>query len=349
MATNRRARFANALFRNAGLKLLALLVAVMTFYAIRREIRFELSYVVPVHVEVEKGVAVLEQNPRSVRITLRGSQDDLRHLDQKQLKVVVRPRGTTLDGSTSVPLRPRDVRGAGRFRPVHISHQYVAVSFDREVEKEVSVAEPQLIGTPVLGRAELDYRPKTVRIRGSERGLRDKDTVQTEHVSVDGRDRPFSTHVRIVPPHEIWVSEVDPPVVDVDVRIVTEAATREWKDLPVQAVLDPAQATGVTFDPSRVTVALQGRARVLERITADSLMVFVRCTGLDPGASYELPVKAHVPGNPDVVPTVTPATVKVILAPVHMDGLGLERPILPAVATNRPAARSNDATKQTKP
>jgi len=336
----------NALFKNSGLKLLALLVAVMAFYAIRREISFELTYVIPVVVEVEKGIAVLDQNPRNVQIVLRGSQDDVRHLNQKQLKVVVRPKDTILDGSTSVPLRPRDVKGAGRFRVVDISHAFVAVSFDREAEKEMAVSAPQIVGAPVVGRVELEYQPHRVRIRGSERGLRDKHTVQTEHVNVDGRDRSFFTQVRVIPPDKIWVSAVNPPFVNVDVKIVTEAATREWKGISVQAVLGTAQDTAVTFDPPRVAVALRGPARVLERITGDSLLVFVRCSDLDPAASYELPVNVHLYGNPDVLASVDPPTVKVTLAPVRMGGVHLDRPLVPALSTNRPLTRKYYGPKQ---
>ena len=346
MASSKLQSLFNAMFRNSGLKLLALLVGVMAFYAIRREISFELTYVIPVVVEVEKGIAVLDQNPRNVQIALRGSQDDVRHLDQKQLKVVVRPKDTMLDGTTSVPLRPRDVKGAGRFRVVDISHAYVAVSFDRESEKEMAVAEPQIIGSPVVGRAELEYQPRKVMIRGSERGLRDKHTVQTEHVNVDGHDRSFATQVRVIPPDKIWVSDVNPPFINADVKIVTEAATREWKEIPVQAVLDTAQDTTVTFDPARVTVALRGAARVLERITGDSLLVFVRCSDLDPAASYELPVNVHLSGNPDVLTSVEPPTVKVTLGPVRMGRVHLDRPLVPELSTNRPLTRKHHGPKQ---
>jgi hypothetical protein len=334
------------MFRNSGLKLLALLVAIMAFYAIRREISFELTYVIPVVVEVEKGIAVLDQNPRNVQIVLRGSQDDVRHLDQKKLKIIVRPKDTMLDGATSVPLRPRDVKGAERFRVVDISHAYVAVSFDREAEKEMDVAEPQIIGTPVVGRAELDYQPKKVRIRGSERGLRDEHTVHTEHVNVDGHDRSFSTQVRVLAPDKIWVSAIHPPFVNVDVKVVTEAATREWKGIRVQALLDASQDVIVTFDPPRVTVALHGPGRALEAITADSLLAFVRCSGLDPEATYELPVKVHLSGNADVLSSVEPSTVKVTLTAARMGNIHLDRPIIPAVSTNRLSTRKNHGSKQ---
>lgn len=336
----------NALFRNAGLKLLALLVAVMAFYAIRREISFELTYVIPVVIEVDKGIAILDQNPRNVQITLRGSQDDVRHLDQKQLKVVVKPRDTMLDGATSVPLRLRDVKGADRFRVVDISHAYVAVSFDREAEKEMAVGEPQVIGAPLVGSVELEYEPRKVRIRGSERGLRENDTVQTEHVNVDGRERSFMTQVRVIPPDEIWVSAVEPPVINVSVKIITEAATREWKGIPVQAVMDAAQATSVTFEPATVTVALRGPVRALERVTAEAMLVFVRCSDLDPAASYELPVKVHLPGNPELLATVQPSTVKATLAPVQVGGVGLDRPFIPIVSTNRSLTWKNHGAKQ---
>ena len=84
---------------NAGLKLLALILAALSFYAIRGVTSFEVRYDVPVEVSVEKGTAILEQDAEAVQVTFRGSPEDLRHVEQSQLRAVVKPKTRDFGGT----------------------------------------------------------------------------------------------------------------------------------------------------------------------------------------------------------------------------------------------------------
>ena len=76
---NRYLRGVRAFFtEDVTLKLLAVLLGALTFYTIRGATSFEVPYNIPVQVKVGPGIAILDQSVRSVDVTFRGSQEDLR-------------------------------------------------------------------------------------------------------------------------------------------------------------------------------------------------------------------------------------------------------------------------------
>ena len=74
------------LLNNWKLKILAVALATLSYYVIRGKTSIEVRYDVPLEIRVDEGIAVLDQDPRTVQVTFRGSQEDLRKLDQTLLK-----------------------------------------------------------------------------------------------------------------------------------------------------------------------------------------------------------------------------------------------------------------------
>jgi len=307
------------LINNWWLKLLALSLAAVSFYAIRETTGYEVDYSIPVEVSVEPGIAVLNQEPATVRVRFRGSRDDLLRLDERHIKAVVAPKAGEPDGSEkAVTLSARDVEGAAGVNIVKIEPSVVLLTFDREVETTVSVAKPRTIGTPLIGTVSVEHEPVTAKIRGPKRRLAEmkqkgRDKVQTEPVDVDGRVESFTKKVRILPPSEAWVSRIEPSEVTVKVNIITEIETRTWKQIPVRAIARPGDAREIYFEPPAVDVTLEGRVEVLDGIGDDTISVLVDCSELETAATYELPVLVHLPCQTEVHPTVTPETVKTFI------------------------------------
>ena len=302
---------------NWELKLLALLLAGLSYYAIRGATGYEVEYSVPVEVAVEPGVAVLEQDPDVLRVRFRGSQDDLLRLDQKHLKAVVRPRGDNPDGTPRlIPVTSRDIAGAPGVAVVKIEPGSVAVTFDRETEMTFSVAKPTTIGRPLIGRAELTYTPQKVSIRGPKRRLEElktegRDEVTTEPVDVDGRVESFSKRVRVRPPGGTWVAGIEPSEVAVQVNIVKASASRTWQGLPVLAIQEAGPAAEIYIRPPRVDITVEGRAELIENLAEADIRIFIDCIGLNRTAAYELPVQVHLPVYNEVKVKVEPSVVEV--------------------------------------
>ena len=308
--------------RNWELKLLALLLAVLTYYAIRSATGSEEKFDIPVEVELEPGIAVLEQDVDTVTVRLRGTEGDLLRLDEKRMRVVIRPRDHEPDGlSRQVEITARDIEGAARVAVVGIKPDSVRLIFDREDEIEFRVSKPTSIGQPLVGKVEIDYEPKSVKVQGPKRILNEyieegRNEVSTEQVDVEARAGDFTKRVKVLPPGDTWVSRIEPDEVMVKVRIIKASAKKTWDKLKVLAIRDAGAAAAIVFEPAMVDVSIEGRAEVVEILSEADMRFVVDCVGLDPAGSYELPVQSHLSVMEDVTVTIIPKVVKVMFTDI---------------------------------
>lgn len=298
---------------NIDLKILALLLATLSFYAIRGVNSLEISYDVPLEIEVEKGIAILEKDASLVNVMFRGSQEDMRNLEQRRLRAVVRPRAVDPTGRERVPIERRAIEGAAGVRVVRVRPTMVNLTFDREDERRVAVHRPRTVGTPLVGRVELDYEPRFVLMRGPRLRLMDLQSVSTEPVDVDGRVESFTKKVRVLPPGERWVSQIVPEEISVTVNIVATTGTRTYEGISVLALGLPDAAAEVRFEPRKVDVEVEGRTEQFEHLEARDIKAFADCTGLKAGTVHVLPVRVYVPPKVSGTVTARPDTVEAVL------------------------------------
>ena len=298
------------------MKLLAILLATMTVYAIQRITNQLDEFEIPIVVEVDKGVAVLKQDAKTAYITCRGSHDDLRRLDVRQLRVVVSPKETGVAGGERVPIGPRNVEGWARgIQIVKIRPDMVAVDFDREIEKQVGVAKPETVGKPLLGKVEIDYEPKRVTIRGPQSKLADRKILRTEPVDVDSAVDSFTKRLKILFEGESGVWEVEPAEITVHVSIVTEAVRKEWQHRRVLALVATEGGRDVTFSPEFVDVSLLGSPQAVNRIAESDISVFVDCAGIATNGQFTLPAAVHLPLGVDLSAAIDPPVITVTISP----------------------------------
>lgn len=314
------------ILNNWEIKLLALFMGTLTFYAARNVTSFEVFYHIPVEVKVEKGIAILEQDPRDVEVTFRGSQDDLRQLGSASLRAVVEPKASDPTGSEKVEIDGSNIRGARGIRVVDIRPREVSLTFDRESEKKVSVAAPTLIGKPLIGKVQIDYEPKTATLRGPIRRLEEKTVLDTQPIDVNDRVQSFSTKAKILPPGDLPGVTIEPAEVEAKITIVTESVSREWTNVLVSAMYRPGFPAKITFEPDRVNVLLNGREDLIRRIADNAVVAFVDCSNLKENSSNVMPVSVHFPQAAGLNATITPEKVKVTVSEVFRSDAETEAP-----------------------
>jgi YbbR domain-containing protein len=307
-------RFEGFVRNDPGLKLLALGLAVISFFAIRGATSDEETLEVPVEVKVEKGVAVLAQDPLTVEVTLRGSREDINSLDPEELKVVVRPKSSDPDQPEEIiMITTGDLEGAARLRVREIRPNSVSVTFDREASKMVAVNKPEVVGKPFRGKVEVEYEPMYVVIHGSHRGLKETEHVDTEPVDVDGRVQSFTKRVRVLQPGNAWVSRIEPPEVTARVNIFTRIVDRVWTNVPVQALVLPGKRPAMRMVPEAVNVNVRGRAEIVEAMSNDWVKVVVDCMNLESGVTNRRPAETLLPPGLDVTATIVPASIGLVV------------------------------------
>jgi len=297
------------LLNNWRIKLLALALGALTYYLVHGKTSVEMRFEIPLSVQVESDLAVVEQNPRTVFATFRGSQEDLRRLDQEQPKATVRLKTSNITSFEEVRVRRTDIAAIRGVTVVEVYPAKATVVLDRRMEKRVVVGRPVIRGRPLDGRAEADHEPKTVVLRGPRRRIQNAEAF-AEPVDVEGRADSFTQKVRVLT-SDPWITEIEPPEVTVKVNVVRGSALRVVENLPVFPLCEAAAAARAT--PDRVTVRLRGRVSSLDAVAGGSIRVFVDCVGLKRDGVYDLPVIAHVPAQSDLEVECVPPTVKVTL------------------------------------
>lgn len=312
--SERRSWLGRAFLNNKRAKALSLVLGVISWYAIQDAISFEVVIPdIPVQVEAKKGWAILNQSATVVDVTFRGSREDIRLINPKEIKASVDLSKAAL-GMQEVTIHARNIEGARGVRVVEVKPHRVRVSLDREGEREVQV-KGMYAGKPLLGQVEsVTCEPAAVTIKGPEQRLETTECVYTVPVDVDGRIESFSKSMRVLPPSETWSARIEPPDVQVRVCIVAKSAERTWTEVPVMPVMAPGVPVQADIIPHRANVILRGRSEVLEGIKDGDVRVLVDCQGMEvPGEAEARPYVHLATAAKDLAWEVKPDQVRVIL------------------------------------
>jgi YbbR domain-containing protein len=184
------------LFRNAGTKVLALVIACVTWFILsgeRRERISERSYRMPLSiVNIPPRTIIVSPLPDAVDVRIRGSFTALRQLEPAKLEAVIDLLGAT-QGEKRYPLAPEDINVPRGVEVIAISPAEVKLSLDAVADKTLPIV-PEISGAPAPGShiEEVVAEPRSGRVQGPARTLARMVGLHTEPVPVDGRDATFS-------------------------------------------------------------------------------------------------------------------------------------------------------------
>ena len=310
---NKFGRLPQMILYNKGLKAAALVLAFVTWYAIRSIINFETVVSdIPIKIQVNPGWAILDRSAQTVDVLFRGSQEDIRYLNRDQVSVEADIRGRSFAGALNVKLQPKNVQAPGAVRAIVIWPDEIVLKLDQEGEKQVPV-KANLQGAVPEGY-EVDTvvcTPASVLLQGPRQRLDEIEAVRTEPIDLEDRVRSFKKlKMPVVLPGENWVGRVSPSNVAAEITIVERSATREFQEVPVRVLVSPGVGPKLEIWPVKVNVVLKGFAKSLNDMGLGEVEASVDCSTLQAGASYDLPVRVHA--LPGVVPIrVEPPTVKI--------------------------------------
>ncbi|MEI6564829.1 MAG: CdaR family protein [bacterium] len=298
------------LVHNKRLKALSVLLGILTWYIIQDTISFELEIPdVRLQIEVQDGMAILNQSASTVDVTFRGSQEDIQMLDPRRLQAVVELTRETAGLSQEVILTPGMIKGVRGVRAVAVHPERILVKLDRQDEKRVPV-KGRITGSPLFGQVEsISCDPSTILLLGPAQKLKTTECVYTQPVDVDGRVESFVRRTAVQAPGDNWVAHMEPADVQVKITIAGKSTGQLWKNIPVSAIVDPGRLLVMDLDPPSVDVITTGRLET--SAVADKLQIraFADCIGLTVPGVYTVPIRVHVTG--DVTALARPEVVKV--------------------------------------
>jgi YbbR domain-containing protein len=223
---------------NAGLKIVALALAVCTWFFVKG-ITSDWRTIngVPLEVRVKSGLTALKTSVSTVNVTVRGTREDVRQVSRQDLSAMVDLTRDPRRGLIAVELTPKAVRHSRRVQVTQIDPAQVTVNVDEMIERELPV-QPQFTGElpPGLAIERVITKPEKVQVNGPKTLLNRTANVTTLPIDVTGRRTSFRERVELTP-----------------LQLPEGLAERHWVEVDVRigmaASIDTAPGRGVEEKP----------------------------------------------------------------------------------------------------
>ena len=297
-------------FRNLGLKVLAVVLAVLLWITVAGEHIVERSLRVPLEFRnIPEALEIVGNTPDTVDVRLRGASALLSRVQPGEI-VAVLDLGGARAGSRLFHLRTEDVRAPFGVEVSQIIPSTLALELERSAKRSVPIV-PATDGDPAPGfvRGQMTSDPPTVEIVGPESRVRQVAEATTEPVTIkDAKARVRDgVTVGVV---DTSVRLVQPQIAQVTVEIWPAPVERQLADVPVR-YRNVAPGLSAQLTPRFVHVSVRGAEDVLSALQGDSIQAFVDLAGLGAGR-YNLRVQVDPTERFGVV-AIDPAVVAVTI------------------------------------
>ncbi|MEX1365713.1 MAG: CdaR family protein [Nannocystaceae bacterium] len=239
---------ADLLFRNWGLKAIALVLAAFMFVFTRDEVTR--VFTVPLRIVPDPERVLLTEIPETVQVQARGPWARINRLQAYDFGAAVldleRARPGPLEIDRGGIVMPPGVVLAG------IQYDHVDLRFDAVVDRDVEI-KPQISGTPApdYQLVGLEVEPQRWEVRGGESMVARVQQLLTEPLEIEGADRDVEGLRAVVPPLDgVTLVETDGRP-EVTIRAVITARSESRRFVVAVAVPDQLDPTGVvprTYD-----------------------------------------------------------------------------------------------------
>ena len=210
---------------NPGLKVVALVLAVLTWFFVKG-VTSDWRTVdgVPLEILPPPGMTVLAANVSRVNVMVRGTREDVSPITRQDLSAVVDLSRQDERGELNVKITPRMIRHSRRVRVTTIEPSEVTVTVDEIVERMLTVR-PVLAGELPNGLKveRVMINPETVRIRGPQAVLEEMDAIATLPIDITGRRTSFRERVELIP-----------------LQLANGATQRHWVEVDVRVGVAPS-------------------------------------------------------------------------------------------------------------
>jgi len=293
--------------------LLCVVLAFLAWQGIRSNIGFEVSVAdIEVDVDVPEGWAVWDKSVSKVNILFRGSREDIRYLNNKQLRVVIPVPDPEQGKEMVVEFKSKFLENptSANAKVIRFSPDKVVVKLDQEGEKLLPVKATVNGSLPEgLEIERMVCTPAIVRVTGAEHVLDGMENIHTLPVELKNRQSSFKESVQIELPQSSRLS-IDPEWVTVEFALEVRSSTTVLEKVPVRIMTAPGERRTIDVQPLVLNVTVRGQQQRLEQIRSADVFAYVNCMELAESTGYDLPVVVDLPSGVQLVKT-DPAVVHV--------------------------------------
>jgi YbbR domain-containing protein len=191
------------LFKNLGLKLLSLAIAVLLWMAIAREPKAEVAITVPIEFHnAPDNLEISSEVIPQVQVRERGPAGVVHDLGPAEVHAIIDLRAAT-PGEHTYDLTPNKIRAPRDVETIQVIPSQFRISFDKRASKKVPV-QARVIGSTAPGfrLGQVKVEPEFVSIAGPEKRVDSVESVITDPVDASGvmGSASFTTHVYVSDP-----------------------------------------------------------------------------------------------------------------------------------------------------
>ena len=296
------------LFRNIGLKLLSVGLAVLLWIVVSGEETVERGLRVPLELQqVPEGLEIVGDVPATVDVRVRGASGTLSRVATGDVVAVIDLHAAR-SGRRLFPLTPDQVRTPFGVAVAQVQPSAIAMAFETSASRQLPVV-PAGDGRPAPGYVvgAMTAEPPAVDVVGPESAVKRATDVLAAAVSVAGaRDRVRETVVLGLEDPSLRLTTVRSAIVTV--QIVPAPLERTLRNRPIHLRNLPATLEAEAM-PVTVDIGLRGSREAINAVHADDIVAYVDLAGLGSG-QYSLNVHADTSRDVGVM-RIEPASVQV--------------------------------------
>ena len=205
---------------NTGLKIIALLLAAITWFFVR-SITSETRTVenVPLEIKVRPGLTLLQASVSTVNVAIRGTREDVRQVARPEVAAVLDLTSEDRPGLHTVRIGANTIRHPPRVQVVQVAPASVTVRVDEMIDRELAV-KPLLTGELAAGLVieRTNIVPALVWVRGPKSLVDAMTNIETLPIDLSGRRVSFREWVHLALP-DPNVKLLKQSWIEADVRI----------------------------------------------------------------------------------------------------------------------------------
>lgn len=193
------------LTKNIGLKITAILIAIILWFFITSRSQSEIQIEAPLELKnIPVGLETLSQTITSVDITVRGQESRLKSLKSLSAVRVYLDLSSAKKGKETYTLNNKNVKLPNSVALIKINPSTVTVVMEETVTKNVSV-QPVVAGSPKKGFALIGIavNPMRVNIKGSKTAIEKIQSIKTERIDIENAENNISKNIALNMPANI--------------------------------------------------------------------------------------------------------------------------------------------------
>jgi len=295
-------RFTRTLLADLPVKVICLTAAVVLLLLHRVTTLSERFVNVPLDVTTPSGLAVASAFPRTVRVTLRGTEESILPILEDDLAASVSLETHRSPGVYREEVKVTRKGTALNVEPLEVTVDPQEISFSLEpfAERTVTIT-PDVRGAPAYGYEMIQsvLTPPNAVIRGARSRVQGVNALTTEAIDLTGRTSSFASRVKILLPNNL-------------VRIAGEAAAdfrATVQESTVKRAVEPVAMTAVDLSahlvlkspPGPGSLQISGTQLVVDGVRPEQLRLLLDCSGAKRAGQYLARVRPDATAIPNVI------------------------------------------------